>query len=225
MAGILITFEGIEGSGKTTQASLLADRLREQGLSVFRTREPGGTHLGEGIRRLVLEPGQEAIDPVAELFLMEAARAQHVAAKIRPALEAGKVVLCDRFTDSTLVYQGLARGLEWKTIEDVNLLAAKGIRPHITIVLDLDISAGLARTRTRADGAVQADGSIDTGETNRFDLEDRKFHEIIRSGFLRLAKEDPGRVKVVRAAGSAEEVHEEVWRALEKTLESAAPCG
>ncbi|MDP6087012.1 MAG: dTMP kinase [Nitrospinota bacterium] len=225
MAGILITFEGIEGSGKTTQASMLAERLREHGVSVFRTREPGGTHLGEGIRRLVLDPGQEAIDPVAELFLMEAARAQHVAAKIHPALDAGKVVLCDRFTDSTLVYQGLARGLAWNTIEDVNLLASKGVRPRTTILLDLDISVGLARTHTRADSAVQADGSMEAGETNRFDLEDREFHEIVRSGFLRLAKEDPGRVKVVRAAGSPEQVHEEVWRALEKTLESAAPCG
>ena len=225
MAGILITFEGIEGSGKTTQASMLAERLREHGVSVFRTREPGGTHLGEGIRRLVLDPGQEAIDPVAELFLMEAARAQHVAAKIHPALDAGKVVLCDRFTDSTLVYQGLARGLAWNTIEDVNLLASKGVRPRTTILLDLDISVGLARTHTRADSAVQADGFIEAGETNRFDLEDREFHEIVRSGFLRLAKEDPGRVKVVRAAGSPEQVHEEVWRALEKTLESAAPCG
>ena len=225
MAGILITFEGIEGSGKTTQISMLADRLEEQGLPVFRTREPGGTQLGEGVRRLVLEPGQEEIDPVAELFLMEAARAQHVAARIRPALDAGKVVLCDRFTDSTLVYQGLARGLEWNMIEDVNLLAAKGVRPHATILLDLDISVGLGRTRARAGDAVHADGSTEAGETTRFDLENLEFHEVVRAGFLRLAKDDPGRVKVVSATGSAGEVQERVWRALEKTLESVAPCG
>ena len=227
MAGTFITFEGVEGSGKSTQLSLLAERLEGLGISVARTREPGGTDLGEGIRRLVLDPSQEGIDPVAELLLMEAARAQHVAGLVRPALEEGRVVLCDRFIDSTLVYQGFARGLRWEMVEDLNRMATGDLVPDTTILLDLDVSLGLERaTRHLAGGNYKADGSIKEGATEaRFEMEGAAFHERVRAGYLRLAKDEPDRVKVVRATGSPEEVHERVWKALEKTLEAVVPCG
>ncbi|MBI2881206.1 MAG: dTMP kinase [Candidatus Tectomicrobia bacterium] len=216
MPGAFITFEGIEHSGKTTQTALLARRLEDHGICVERTREPGGTALGDSIREVVLDPAHEGMDPIAELLLMEAARAEHVARRVRPALEAGRVILCDRFTDSTLAYQVFGRGLDRKKVEELNDWVTGGLRPDATLLFDLDVAVGLQRAnRLSGHGPNQV----------RFEMEDVVFHERVRAGFLQLAEEDPGRIKVVRATGTPAEVHERVWRALEKTLEAVAPCG
>ena len=219
MAGTLITFEGIEGVGKSTQIELLATRLKERGIPVLCTREPGGTQFGEKIRDLVLNLTHEAIPPIVELFLMEAARGQHVTARIIPALKKGRVVLCDRFTDSTLVYQGDGRGLDWKMIEEMNQVAAQGLQPDLTILLDLDVTTGLERAAQRSvHGLSLEHPSQANGEASRFDLEEIDFHERVRTGFLKIAKNDPDRVRVVSSAGTPKEVHERIWRALEKRL-------
>jgi dTMP kinase len=220
MAGTFITFEGVEGSGKSTQIGFLAERLLKLGISVVRTREPGGTKLGEGIRRLVLEPSEEEIDPLSELLLMEAARAQHVHECVGPALEAGSLVLCDRFTDSTLIYQGVVRGLDIEVVKSLNRLASGDIRPDTTILLDLDVTLGLKRKSEQTAASGRPEGEPETNELTRFDLEDQGFHILVREGFLRLAQEEPDRIKVVSATGTQEEVHERVWKALEKTLEA-----
>ncbi len=226
MAGTLITFEGIEGAGKSTQIELLATRLKERGTSVLCTREPGGTQLGEEIRDLVLNPTHEEISPIVELFLMEAARGQHVTTRIIPALKKGRVVLCDRFADSTLVYQGDGRGLDWKMIEEMNQVAAQGLQPDLTILLDLDVATSLERTAQRSGrGPSSGHPSQAHGGASRFDLEEVDFHERVREGFLKIAKNDPDRVRVVSSAGTPKEVHERIWRALEKTLESVVICG
>jgi dTMP kinase len=220
MAGTFITFEGIEGSGKSTQIALLAERLQKLGISVVRTREPGGTKLGEGIRRLVLDPSEEEIDPLTELLLMEAARAQHVQQCVRPALEEGSLVLCDRFTDSTVIYQGVVRGLDLEVIQGLNRLATGDIRPDTTILLDLDVPVGLKRKSDQTVVSGRPEGDQETNALTRFDLEDQGFHNLVREGFLRLAQEEPDRIKVVSATGTQNEVHERVWKALEKTLEA-----
>ena len=172
MTGTFITFEGIEGAGKSTQIELLAARLKENGISVLCTREPGGTKLGEGVRDLVLNPKHKDLFPMSELFLMEAARSQHVTTRIMPALDRGQVVLCDRFSDSTLVYQGDGRGLDWKMIEKMNQIASQGLRPDITLLLDLDVGTGLERTENRSGKQSPVSNSTKGSEgASRFDLE------------------------------------------------------
>ncbi len=189
--GVFITFEGTEGSGKSTQCRRLAQTLRGQGYHVLETREPGGTPLAEAIRELFLATSKsqrhkEAITPAGETMLIFAARAQHAAHVIQPALKKGIVVLCDRFFDSTLAYQGYARGLDKTFLYEAQQFATHGLQPHLTFFLDLPIQDGLARRRQ-------------SNKQDRLDQESLRFHQRVRRGFLTLAKQDPARIHKVDA--------------------------
>ncbi len=206
--GIFITFEGVEGAGKSTQCRLLADALRGRGRDVLVTREPGGTPLGEEIRTLVKHfQGPGGIVPEAELLLFCAARAQIVRREILPLLERGGAVVCDRFADSTAVYQGFARGLDLGVIRTLQTFATAGRMPDLTFVLDLDADAGLARTKNRGNT---------NAHTDRFEQEGRAFHEKIRAGFLKLAAAEPARFRVLPAALPPDELHRRVLAEVEK---------
>lgn len=194
---MFITLEGIEGSGKSTLAQRLAEGLRARGRSVVLTREPGGSELGKSLRALLLNPGTRTT-PAAELFLFLADRAQHVADVIRPALQRGDVVICDRFADSTLAYQGMGRGLAASAADQaillqLNELAIQHLWPDVTLLLDLPPEVGLARARSR-DAAMQK-----TDAEGRFEAEELAFHRRIRQGFLDLASANPQRIKVLDA--------------------------
>jgi dTMP kinase len=192
--GLLVTFEGIEGSGKTTQVGLTRTFIEEQGYPCLATQEPGGVPLGQEIRRLLLDKGDLKIDPLAELFLLEANRAQHVAEFIRPALENGLVILCDRYTDASVAYQGAGRGVEVALIEQMNRLATGGLTPQLTIILDCPVAVGMARAK---------------GE-DRFEREDTAFHERVRKGYLQIARQEPRRVQVLSAEGTQMEIQEKI---------------
>jgi dTMP kinase len=206
--GRLITFEGIEGSGKTTQIELLARHLGRRGLAVRTTREPGGTPLGECLRGLLLDPALHP-EPVAELLILEAARAQLVAQEIAPALARGEFVLCDRFADSSLAYQGSARGLGWDVVRPLNALACGTTSPDRTLVLDLDVADALARARHRP---------TTTAFNRRFEDEAEAFHRSVAAAFRELAAAEPGRVRLLDAGGTPEHVHARVLAALADLL-------
>ncbi len=189
--GLLITLEGIEGCGKSTQTRLLGEFLRSEGYVTVETREPGGTPLAERIRSVMLDRPGEPVAPETEAFLIFAARRQHVSQVIEPALARGAIVLCDRFSDSTLAYQGYARGLNLSLLRSLDRLATDAITPHLTLLFDLPVARGLARRRS---ATVQ----------NRLDRESLQFHRKVRAGFLDLAKQHPKRIKVV-SAGSAQD--------------------
>ena len=208
MSGLFVTFEGGEGSGKSTQLERLASRLRTRGLDPLKTREPGGTPLGEGIRELLLDPARRP-SPMAEALLMEAARAELVAGVIRPALAAGRIVLCDRYDDSTLAYQGGGRGLDAELLRVLNRAATSGLEPDLTLLFDLDPEAGLAR---RARAAMPA---------NRLDREPDAFHARVRARYLELAAAEPGRFVVLDASLAPERLEALVWAALEPRLIAA----
>jgi len=204
--GRLITFEGGEGCGKSTQLELTAARLEAMGRQVVRTREPGGTPLAEAARRIILDPALDP-DPLAELFLLEAARRDHVRRVIGPALERGAVVLSDRFTDSSTVYQGLVGGLPAATVEGLNRLATGGLVPHLTVVLDLAPEEALPRVRRR-------NGAADS----RQDARPMEFHRRVAESFRRLARRHPERIRVVDGSGPVEAVFERVWAVVEEVL-------
>lgn len=213
MRGIFVTFEGIEGSGKSTQITLLADYLTAQGRPVTLTREPGGTAIGDQVRKVLLNPENTSLDPTAELLLYAAGRAQHLAELIMPGLKADKIVLCDRFSDATLAYQGYGRGLDLVLIRSLDRIVTGGMRPDITVLLDIEAGAGLARARRR--------NSCDGLEAEaRFENEHVSFHERVRRGYLDLAKEEPGRFRVVDASQPPDRVQTEIRRALAGLLES-----
>ena len=191
--GLFITLEGIEGCGKSTQARLLGEFLRSEGYVTVETREPGGTPLAEKVRSALLDRASEPVAPETEAFLIFAARRQHVMQVIEPALAGGAIVLCDRFSDSTLAYQGYARGLNLSILRSLNRLATDAITPDLTLVFDLPVATGLARRRSTAD-------------QNRLDRESLQFHRKVRAGFLDLAKRNPGRMKVVPAGATQEAV-------------------
>ncbi|ULA66686.1 MAG: Thymidylate kinase [Nitrospira sp.] len=197
--GLFITLEGIEGCGKSTQARLLGEYLRSQGHVTVETREPGGTPLAEKVRSVLLDRADEPVAAETEAFLVFAARRQHVAQVIEPALARGAIVLCDRFSDSTLAYQGYARGLDVPLLERLNRLATHAVTPHLTLLFDLPVATGLARRRSAT-------------ELNRLDGESLRFHRKVRSGFLDLAKRHPTRMKVVPARASKETVARAVAR-------------
>ena len=206
--GFFITFEGIEGSGKSTQVGLLADHLTARGVSVVTTREPGGTPLGERVRDILLDPASDPV-PMSELFLLEAARAQLVARVIAPALAAGRTVLSDRFADSSLAYQGAARGLGAGVVDTLNAAACGATLPVRTVLLNLDVEVALERARSRPST---------TASNRRFEDEAVAFHRRVAAGYLELAGRQRERVRVVNAAGSPDEVHARVLRALEDLL-------
>jgi dTMP kinase len=197
--GLFITLEGVEGSGKSTQIRHLAEMLTQKGYIVLQTREPGGTATAEAIRHILLMPSShEPVTPEAEALLILAARCQHVTHLIMPALRLGTVVVCDRFSDSTLAYQGFGRGLDLQWLRAVNEVATDGLTPDLTLVLDLPVSVGLARRRA------------DRGQQNRLDRETEHFHRKVRRGFLTLATEEPGRMTSVNANRPAQEVRDEI---------------
>ena len=210
MSGCFVTFEGGEGSGKTTQLERLAARLRARGLDPLVTREPGGTPLAEGIRALLLDPARRP-SPMTEALLMEAARAELVANVIRPALAAGRIVLCDRYDDSTLAYQGGGRGLDAELLRALNRAATGGLKPDLTLLFDLDPGVGLAR-RERAAASV-----------NRLDREPEAFHARVRARYLELAAAEPGRFVVLDASLPPEQLEGLAWAALEPRLRHRAP--
>lgn len=213
MRGFFITFEGIEGSGKTTQISMLADYLAARGRSVRLTREPGGTPIGDQVRKILLDPANDALDPRAELLLYAAGRAQHLAELIRPALGGGAVVLCDRFSDATCAYQGYGRGLDLELIGDLDRLVTGGMRPDLTILLDIEASEGLARARGR-------NSRHGLGAEARFENESLPFHERVRRGYLELARREPRRFRIVEASRQPEAVHFEIRRTVDEILSS-----
>ena len=195
--GLFVTLEGVEGSGKTTQAALVAEALRAAGHRVTVTREPGGTRAGEAIRAIFLDPAV-SLHAAAELLLVLADRAQHVREKLKPALAAGEIVLSDRYSDSTVAYQGYGRGLDLKLLGDLNHLASDGVRPDLTIVLDLPVEIGLERTRARVRGAVRG--------PDRFEGEQVEFHRRVRAGFLCIARDEPSRVLTIDASRPPAEI-------------------
>lgn len=202
MRGTFITLEGADGCGKSTQVALLADAIQAAGREVVRLREPGGTSISEKIRALVLDPDSAEMAPECELLLFEASRAQLVRQVIEPALAHGDVVLCDRFYDSTYAYQAAGRALDARVISQANALGSCGVTPDLTLVLDMDTEDALARA-TR-------------GGADRLEAEGVAFQERVRQGYLGLAAAEPGRVHVVDATGSTEEV-------LGRLVDEAAP--
>ncbi|MBI5827347.1 MAG: dTMP kinase [Deltaproteobacteria bacterium] len=207
---LFITFEGIEGSGKSTQMELLKRHMEGRGMEVLALREPGGTRLGERVRSILLNSSEEPVDPWAELFLYEACRAQLVSLVIRPSLEAGTTVICDRFTDSTLAYQGYGRGLDLEAVDRANVLAAGGLKPDITVLIDCEAEEGLRRAWSRI-------GSKEGGaREDRFEREDVSFHRRVRDGYLRIAGAEPDRVKVVDGGGEISTIHREICYIIKK---------
>ena len=193
----LITFEGIEGCGKTTQLRLLARKLVSAGHDVTVTREPGGCPIADRIREILLDAGNTAMQPLTELLLYAAARAQHVAEVVAPALEQGHIVLCDRFTDATIAYQGFGRSLDTSIITQLNRLATGTIHPHLTVLVDCPEEIGLARAMSRINSSRGA-------REERFELESLQFHQRVRKGYLQLAEQEPDRFIVIDGAGSIE---------------------
>lgn len=210
-----ITFEGIEGSGKTTQIAKVAEFLRSLGHDVVTTREPGGCPIADAIREILLNPANNALENRAELLLYAAARAQHVAEVIQPALKQGQIVLCDRYTDATLAYQGYGRGLDLDLIEELNILASDSCRPHLTLLLDMPHEAGLERALVR--NSVQ-----NMADEGRFEQESLNFHQRVREGYLFLAQKDPQRIRVVDATGTPAEVTGRLLACLQDYLETGA---
>ncbi len=200
-----ITFEGLDGTGKTTQLKALESYFRDQGRSCVITREPGGTPLGSLMRRVLLEVGQQPVAAPTELFLYLADRAQHVDEVILPALAAGKIVICDRYTDSTLAYQGYGRGIDLKFLRQLNAFADRGVQPDLTFLLDCPVELGLSRT-------AQRNLKIGSGQNreDRFEREKLEFHQRVRAGFLDMARAEPRRFRIVNAARSVEEVTQEI---------------
>lgn len=201
---MFITFEGIEGTGKSTQCKLLKEYLESRGMEVLLTREPGGSKIGTELRKMLLNTDNKDITSLSELFLYLADRAQHIAQVVRPALEEGKAVICDRFADSTVVYQGYGRGLDTKMLHSLNEIAVDGTWPELTLLLDLDVDTGLKRAMTRnmQEGMSQAEG--------RFEAEHVSFHTRIREGYLTWAAVNQKRFKVADASGTPETVFEQI---------------
>lgn len=205
MKGHFITFEGVEGSGKTTQMAILGHALETRGYPVVRTREPGGTKIGDAIRALILDSKNQIMDAKTEFLLYLASRAQHLKEVILPALAEGKIVLCDRFADATYAYQGYGRGLSKREIELIGRFVTGGLSPDLTLLLDIDVKKGLARLKGRE-------------EINRLDQEALQFHEAVREGYLHLAKKNPRRIWVIRTDASVEEIAKKIKEAVDAIL-------
>ena len=202
--GLFITFEGTEGSGKSTQARMLAERLRGEGFSVLESQEPGGTPIGMQIRRVLLDGANKELSATTELLLMFAARSQNVDQWIQPALADGTIVISDRFTDSTLAFQGAGRGLGRELVMQVDAIACRGLQPDLTVCVTIDLDVGLGRAQAR-------NAETQATET-RLDDEAIEFHKRAREEYLRLAREESNRFKIVSGVGTLDEVAAEVWK-------------
>ncbi|NNE66186.1 MAG: dTMP kinase [Pyrinomonadaceae bacterium] len=211
MEGKLITLEGIDGSGKSTQMKMLADELAQKGFDVLTTFEPGDTDLGRILRRAFLET-EDTISPTAELLLFAADRAQHVDHLIKPALEAGKIVISDRYADATFAYQGAGRGFPVETVNEVIRIATGGLKPDLTIFFDLTVDAALGRADARS-------------KNNRMDSEEEAFYHRVRDAYLGIAEREPDRFKVINGEGPRQEISKEVVELVEGFLSgTAASC-
>ncbi len=208
--GLFLSFEGLDGCGKTTQMKLLADRLRRAGYEVVETVEPGGTAVGCQIRRILLAASNEELSPTAELLLYFASRAQNVKQVILPALDRGKIVLSDRFTDSTLAYQGAGRGLGEDVVRELDRIACGGLKPHLTVLLDIDPETSLARARAR--------NLAEPGAGTRMDNQAVEFYRRVRDAYHRVAAREPGRFVIVDGRGEPGAVAEAVWAAVTARL-------
>ncbi|OGW38972.1 MAG: dTMP kinase [Nitrospirae bacterium GWD2_57_9] len=212
MKGLFITFEGIEGSGKSTQILLLANYLKARNQPVTLTREPGGTAIGDQVRRILLDPGNTMLVPAAELLLYAASRAQHLEELILPELAAGSTVLCDRFSDATIAYQGYGRGLDLETIRSLDRIVTKGMTPDLTILLDIDTAQGLSRARGR-----NSSRGLETEA--RFENEEISFHERVRRGYRALADAAPDRYRLMDASPRPDEIQNRIRAIVDATLE------
>jgi len=211
--GLFITFEGTDGSGKTTQIRRLIERLKQEGFEVLETAEPGGPPIGQQIRRILLDPANQELDPRAEMLLYFASRAQNVAQWIVPALAEGKIVVCDRFTDSTLVYQGAGRELGDDVVYALHRIACGPLHPDVTIYLDIDLETSLLRARARnQDTAGPAE--------SRMDDQSVEFHRAARDGYLLLARNEPERFRLIDAAHDPDAVARDVWAEIAPRLEA-----
>lgn len=205
---LFITFEGPEGAGKTTVIKKIAERLAQQNIDVLATREPGGIEIAEKIRTIILNPAHTAMDERTEALLYAAARSQHYFEKVRPALDAGKMVICDRFIDSSLAYQGYARGIGVDEVLSINEFAIGKKLPDLTILFDISPEVGLARIHAHGDR-----------EVNRLDVESLAFHQKVREGYLQLVTRYPERINVINADQSIERVIEDVWAVLSEAIQ------
>jgi len=208
---LFITFEGVEGSGKTTQIQRLKKYLTQKGIRCKVTREPGGCSIGEKIRKILLNPDHREMVPMTELLLYEAARAQHVMETIKPFVEKEGVVLCDRFSDATLAYQGFGRGIDLKWIERLDHIASQGIRPDVTFLLDCPSDVGLKR-------AIQRNRTLRQEREERFEREEIQFHRRVRKGYLAIARKEPRRVKVIDTRQGEEKVFEKIQKIIDNLI-------
>lgn len=206
-----ITFEGPEGSGKTTQANRLKETLDQRGHSVLVTREPGGTPIGDEVREILLDPEHDSMDNLTELFLYEASRSQHVTEVIQPALRDGTIVISDRFADASLVYQGMARDLGRSVVENLNELATRSLQPDLTFILDVDTENGLMEAR---------ESDEDYQEGDRIERENGQFHQNVREAYRNLADAEPDRCVLIPRDGSIEELHDQILNHVEALIES-----
>ena len=213
--GVFITFEGPDGSGKSTQLRLLAERLRGMGYPVLESVEPGGTPIGRHIRRILLDPANQELCPTTEMLLMFAARAQNVEQWIVPALSEGKIVVSDRFTDSTIAYQGAGRGLGVENVLQLDRIACHGVVPDLTVVIDVDTEAGLARARSR-------NNNRNGVSESRIDEQAVEFHYRVRAAYHDLAAREPRRVVLIDGDAPPEQVAERVWEAVQPIVTAAS---
>jgi len=205
---LFITFEGVEGSGKTSQIQRLKKYLTQKGIPCRITREPGGCPIGEKVRKILLNPDHREMVPTTELFLYEAARAQHVKEVLKPFLKKGGVILCDRFCDATLAYQGYGRRIELKWIDRLNRLSSQGIKPDVTFLLDCPSDVGLNR-------ALQRNRALKQEREERFEREEIQFHRRVRKGYLAIARKEPHRVKVIDTREGEEKVFEKIRKIID----------
>ncbi|WP_147805130.1 dTMP kinase [Alkalicoccus halolimnae] len=207
MDGLFITFEGGEGAGKTTVLRTLAEKLQKEGRPVLATREPGGSYIAEKIREVILDPAHTEMDARTEALLYAAARRQHLVEKVLPHLEKGGIVLCDRFVDSSIVYQGFARKIGVEAVRELNMFATEGRQPDVTLYFDISPEDGLKRI-----------GDNKGREFNRLDRESLAFHEQVRNMYLQLQREEPERIQLIDAGRSLEEVTDTAWKVIAEKL-------
>ena len=210
---MFITLEGIEGSGKTSQMERLERFLEDRGAECVSTRQPGGTRIGENIRSILLDPSNSALVPLSELLLYMADRAQHIFELIKPSLKAGKTVICDRYFDATLVYQGFARELNLELIKQLHQLLFDDLKPDITLLLDLSPQVGLARAWEQLNSGQRA------GHESRFEAETVAFHEKVRTGYLELARLEPDRIRIIDAAQTPDRVFADIRKILSSLMD------